>query len=57
MFEDAVKKGVKTIWTQIGVEDEEAAAAARGRGVNVIMNRCPAIDIPSMAIPTPRSRM
>jgi len=33
-----------TIWMQIGVSDAEAAAKARARGVNVIMNRCPKIE-------------
>lgn len=33
-----------TIWMQIGVEHAEAAAKARARGVDVIMNRCPKIE-------------
>lgn len=33
-----------TIWMQIGVWNEEAAAKARARGVDVIMNRCPKIE-------------
>jgi len=36
--------GLKTIWMQIGVEHAEAAAKARARGVDVIMNRCPKIE-------------
>lgn len=35
---------LKTIWMQIGVENAEAAEAARARGVDVIMNRCPKIE-------------
>ncbi|WP_298842499.1 CoA-binding protein [uncultured Roseobacter sp.] len=35
---------LETIWMQIGVEHEEAAAAARARGVDVVMNRCPKIE-------------
>lgn len=35
---------LKTIWMQIGVEHADAAEKARGRGVTVIMNRCPKIE-------------
>ena len=36
--------GLQTIWMQIGVEHPEAAARARARGVDVVMNRCPKIE-------------
>ena len=36
--------GLRTIWMQIGVEHEGAAALARARGVDVVMNRCPKIE-------------
>ncbi|SEK39278.1 hypothetical protein SAMN05443999_101343 [Roseovarius azorensis] len=35
---------LRTIWMQIGVENAEAAAMARARGVDVVMNRCPKIE-------------
>ena len=35
---------LQTIWMQIGVEHEEAAAKAEARGVDVVMNRCPKIE-------------
>ena len=35
---------LRTVWMQIGVESAEAAAMARDRGVEVIMNRCPKIE-------------
>lgn len=35
---------LQTIWMQIGVVHEEAAAKARARGVEVIMDRCPKIE-------------
>ncbi|GJD45172.1 hypothetical protein AFCDBAGC_3042 [Methylobacterium cerastii] len=34
----------KTIWMQLGVRDDAAAARAEARGVTVIMNRCPKIE-------------
>ncbi|MBD3765583.1 MAG: CoA-binding protein [Rhodobacterales bacterium] len=35
---------LRTVWMQIGVENPEAAALARARGVQVVMNRCPKIE-------------
>ncbi|MCV2893335.1 CoA-binding protein [Lentibacter sp. XHP0401] len=35
---------LQSIWMQIGVVHEEAAALARARGVDVVMNRCPKIE-------------
>ena len=40
--------GLKVIWMQLGVENEEAAAKAQTAGVEVVMNRCPAIEIPRL---------
>ena len=38
------------IWTQLGVRDDEAAEKARRKGVRVIQNRCPAIEIPRLGL-------
>lgn len=35
---------LQTIWMQIGVEHEDAAAVAQARGVDVVQNRCPKIE-------------
>jgi predicted CoA-binding protein len=35
---------LKTIWMQLGVVSEEAAALAREAGLNVVMDRCPKIE-------------
>jgi len=36
--------GLGTIWMQIGVVHPDAAATARARGVDVVMDRCPKIE-------------
>jgi len=36
--------GLKTIWMQLGVINEEAAQLARDAGLTVIMDRCPKIE-------------
>lgn len=38
----------KTIWMQLGVRNDAAAATARARGVQVVMDRCPAIEWPRL---------
>jgi uncharacterized protein len=35
----------KVIWMQLGVRHDEAAARAEARGVSVIMDRCPKIEL------------
>lgn len=39
-----VPRGLRTIWMQIGVINEDAAALAKEAGLNVVMNRCPKIE-------------
>ena len=40
--------GLRTIWMQLGVENAAAAALAEARGLRVVQNRCPAIEIPRL---------
>ncbi|MCW9033817.1 MAG: CoA-binding protein [Rhodospirillales bacterium] len=38
------EKGIKIIWMQLGVQNDEAAAKAKAAGLTVIMDRCPKIE-------------
>lgn len=38
------KLGLKVIWMQLGVRNDEAAARAETAGLKVVMNRCPKIE-------------
>lgn len=51
----AIQLGAKTIWMQLGVINEEAAQKAREAGLSVVMDRCPAIEMPRLNIKIPHT--
>ncbi|MFE7748748.1 CoA-binding protein [Streptomyces sp. NPDC057428] len=46
--DEAVAAGAKAVWFQLGVIDEEAYARTREAGLDIVMDRCPAIEIPRL---------
>ncbi|MCF3120730.1 CoA-binding protein [Streptomyces arenae] len=46
--DEAVAAGARAVWFQLDVIDEAAYDRTRAAGLEMVMNRCPAIEIPRL---------
>ena len=51
VMDEAIRLGARTVWMQLGVIDDAAAAAGRAAGLSVVMDRCPMMEWRRLGLP------